>query len=116
MPQLRYIDDAGSLRTVTLGTQPLLIGRVNTCEIVFVDDMISREHTRIEREPDGRYRIRDLGSRNKTHVNGQQVSETLTSFAWAITSLNISTRTPLRTSSRRNSSRPTRVTLPVATG
>ena len=77
MPQLRYIDDAGSLRTVTLGTQPLLIGRVNTCEIVFVDDMISREHTRIEREPDGRYRIRDLGSRNKTHVNGQQVSETL---------------------------------------
>jgi pSer/pThr/pTyr-binding forkhead associated (FHA) protein len=77
MPQLRYIDDAGTLKTVTLGLQPLLIGRVSTCEICFIDDMISREHTRLEREADGRYRIRDLGSRNKTHVNGEQVAETL---------------------------------------
>ena len=77
MPQLRYLDDAGTLRTLMLGMQPVLIGRVNSCDIVFIDDMISREHTRFDREQDGRYRVRDLGSRNKTHVNGQQVAETL---------------------------------------
>ena len=80
MPQLRFIDDSGSLKTLSLGTQPLLIGRVNSCDITFIDDMVSREHTRIDREPDGRYRVRDLGSRNKTHVNGQQTNETLLTY------------------------------------
>ncbi len=77
MPQLRYLDSTGLLSTVTMGAQPILIGRSNTCNVVFIDDMISREHTRIDRDPDGKYRLRDLGSRNKTHVNGQQVNETL---------------------------------------
>ncbi|UCG15615.1 MAG: SpoIIE family protein phosphatase [Phycisphaerales bacterium] len=77
MADLRYIDDAGQLRVTRLGSEHFLIGRANTCQIVFVDDMISREHARLDRDRDGRYRIRDLGSRNKTYVNGQQVAETL---------------------------------------
>ena len=41
-----------------------------------VDDTVSREHLRIELESGGRFRIRDLGSRNKTFVNGELISET----------------------------------------
>ena len=77
MPLLRFIDASGSLRTLPLGTQPVTIGREATCSVVFNDEMVSREHSRIDPEANGRFRIRDLGSRNKTHVNGQQVTETL---------------------------------------
>ncbi len=77
MPELRYLDDSGSLKTFLLGAHPTIIGRVNSCDITFVDDMISREHTRFEREAEGRYRVRDLGSRNKTYVNGQQITESM---------------------------------------
>ncbi len=77
MAQLRYLDQAGHLQTINLGEGPFLIGRLDTCQIVFNDDMVSREHTRIDHEKGGRYGIRDLGSRNKTVVNGQVVSEAL---------------------------------------
>jgi hypothetical protein len=74
---LRYIDAAGHVCTARLGAEHFLIGRANTCQIVFVDDMVSREHARLDRDADGRYRIRDLGSRNKTVVNAQQINETI---------------------------------------
>ncbi|MFH0982946.1 MAG: SpoIIE family protein phosphatase [Planctomycetota bacterium] len=77
MAQLRYLDQAGMLQTARLGDGAFLIGRNNTCQIIFIDDMVSREHTRLDRDMDGRYRIRDLGSRNRTHVNGQIANETL---------------------------------------
>lgn len=77
MAMLRYLDPEGRICTKTLDTDQFLIGRANTCQIVFDDDLISREHVRIDVEADGRFRIRDLGSRNKTYVNGELVSETL---------------------------------------
>lgn len=77
MAELRYIDPDGRLRSVALGAEPCIVGRVASCQITFVDDMISREHMRIDREADGRFRIRDLGSRNKTYVNGQLAPETM---------------------------------------
>lgn len=54
-----------------------MIGRAATCQLVFDDDMTSREHVRIDLEGDSRFRIRDLGSRNKTFVNGELITETL---------------------------------------
>lgn len=77
MAMLRYLDAAGRICTKTLDTDQFLIGRAATCQIVFDDDLISREHVRIDVEADGRFRVRDLGSRNKTYVNGELVSETL---------------------------------------
>jgi serine phosphatase RsbU (regulator of sigma subunit) len=77
MAHLRYLDQAGQFQTLPLGEGPFLVGRNNTCQIVYIDDLVSREHTRFDREKDGRYRVRDLGSRNKTYVNGQIVSEAL---------------------------------------
>ena len=77
MPYLRYIDDTGQIQTKTLDTEQFIIGRAATCQLTIDSDMISREHVRIDLEGDGRYRIRDLGSRNKTHVNGEVITETL---------------------------------------
>lgn len=79
MSQLRYVDDDGRLQVVTLSGESFLIGRAMTCHLVFDNDLMSREHARIDRQPDGRFRVRDLGSRNKTYVNGQVISETLLS-------------------------------------
>ncbi|HEY3243017.1 MAG TPA: FHA domain-containing protein, partial [Phycisphaerae bacterium] len=79
MPSIRYLDDAGQSQTLALGGEPVLIGRVATCQIAISDDLISREHARIERTADQRYHLRDLGSRNKTFVNGQTISEVLLS-------------------------------------
>ena len=77
MAQLRYLDDAGQLQTKTLDVDHFVIGRAPGSQIVFDDDTISREHLRIDMEPDGRFRVRDLGSRNRSFVNGELVSETL---------------------------------------
>ena len=76
MAHLRYIDDAGRLQTKVLDAEACILGRAPTCQIVLVDDTISREHLRIELDSGGRFRIRDLGSRNKTHVNGELITET----------------------------------------
>ncbi|MBI1826158.1 MAG: SpoIIE family protein phosphatase [Planctomycetes bacterium] len=77
MAYLRYIDDAGRLESKLLDVEQFLIGRANTCQLFFESDMISREHLRIDLEADGRHRVRDLGSRNKTYVNGELVNDTL---------------------------------------
>ena len=77
MADLRYIDDSGGLWVIHLGDEQVVIGRASTCQIVFPDELVSREHTRFERDKDGRVHVKDLGSRNKTFVNGQQVAETI---------------------------------------
>jgi phosphoserine phosphatase RsbU/P len=77
MAMLRYFNEQDVLQSRTIGLEKFIIGRVDSCQIAIAGDLVSREHARLDREPDGRYRIRDLGSRNKTFVNGQQISETL---------------------------------------
>lgn len=79
MAILRYLDDTGHLQSKSLDSGQFVIGRAPTCSLAFDSDMISREHLRIDIEPDGRFRLRDLESRNKTHVNGELVAETVLS-------------------------------------
>ena len=79
MANLRYLDDAGQLQTKLLDSEHFVIGRAPTCQLALDSDMISREHLRLDLESDGRVRVRDLGSRNKTYVNGELISETLLS-------------------------------------
>jgi pSer/pThr/pTyr-binding forkhead associated (FHA) protein len=76
MPILRYLDEAGQVRMREVGDEPIVIGRAATCQLILDSDMISREHARIEKAADGRWALRDLGSRNKTFVDGQAVAET----------------------------------------
>jgi len=75
MATLRYVDNAGQVRRCEVAADPVVIGRAPTCQVAIEDDTISREHARIHRDEQGRYNVRDLGSRNKTFINGQSVSE-----------------------------------------
>ena len=77
MAYLRYLDESGQPQTKVLDSEHFVIGRASNCQLVVDSEMISREHVRIDLEGDGRFRIRDLGSRNKTYVNGELVAETL---------------------------------------
>ena len=50
------------------------IGRGSDCDIMLPERQVSRYHVRIERE-NGGYLLRDLGSKNGTCVNGEEVRE-----------------------------------------
>jgi len=77
MAYLRYLDADGRIQTRALDTEHFVIGRAETCQLFFNSDMVSREHARIDVEAGGRYRIRDLDSRNRTYLNGELINETL---------------------------------------
>jgi hypothetical protein len=50
------------------------IGRGSDCDFVLPERQVSRYHVQIERD-DGGYLLRDLGSKNGTCVNGQEVRD-----------------------------------------
>ena len=52
----------------------LVIGRASECQLVLIDDTVSRRHAELRVE-DGRWLLRDLGSFNGTWVNGRRVVE-----------------------------------------
>lgn len=53
----------------------LIIGKdPNTCDILFQDLSVSRQHAKISAKGDGSVTIEDLGSLNKVMVNGQEIS------------------------------------------
>jgi len=51
----------------------ITIGRGSDCEIMLPERQVSRHHARIERDG-GSYWLHDLESKNRTHVNGQEIS------------------------------------------
>ncbi len=52
-------------------TRPITIGRNDDCDIVLPDRQVSRYHARVE-WLDDEFTVQDLGSKNGTHVNGQE--------------------------------------------
>lgn len=56
------------------GTVQLLIGRDPRVPVALTDNAVSREHCRVEATPRG-VRVVDLGSRNKTYLNGDPIEE-----------------------------------------
>lgn len=77
MPYLRFLNDAGQIATRVLDAERFIIGRSESANLFFDSETISREHLVIEMEANNRYRIRDLGSRNKSYINGELIAETL---------------------------------------
>jgi hypothetical protein len=67
---------SGPATRVALSGQNLLIGRKDA-HITLESVTISRRHAELVKDPFGRWWIRDLGSRNGTHVNGVRVSEVI---------------------------------------
>jgi len=50
----------------------LIIGRVDSCDIVVPDRQVSRQHARLVREHEGVF-LEDMGSKNGTYHNNQRV-------------------------------------------
>jgi transcriptional regulator with GAF, ATPase, and Fis domain len=72
----RLLATAGPLKdsTIPLADGEVTLGREPTCAIPVVDPSVSRKHCFLRSE-DGRFLIKDLGSRNQTMVNGVAVKE-----------------------------------------
>ena len=58
----------------TLDRDVTTIGRGVDCDIVLPERQVSRHHVRVERRNQG-YILIDLGSKNGTHVNGQEINQ-----------------------------------------
>lgn len=56
----------------TIEADEFLIGRGGECNLVLPERQVSRHHVRITRDQE-RYVLHDLGSKNGTHINGQQL-------------------------------------------
>src|SRR5581483_645054 len=65
---IRHEDGYGEVFPLQQG-QRYTLGRANTNRIVLKDDLCSREHAEVY-HAEGRWRLRDLGSRNGTRLNG----------------------------------------------
>lgn len=59
--------------TVPYDDAPIIIGRLDTCDVMLNDPTVSRTHAEVRRSGDG-FEVVDLGSRNGTRVNGQLVT------------------------------------------
>lgn len=64
----------GSRVDFPLGEVPLVVGRDEDADIRVDEPLVSRAHARIEPRPEG-YAVLDLGSTNRTRVNGDVVAE-----------------------------------------
>ena len=60
-----------------IDSDSLIIGREEDCDIVLPSRQISRNHARIRRSG-GQHILEDLGSKNGTFVNGQELTEPYT--------------------------------------
>lgn len=64
------------LGTHLLCDRPITIGRDERAELALSDGSISRNHCRVERDPEsGRYVLCDLGSTNGTQINGTRIAD-----------------------------------------
>ncbi len=72
MPMLLVLEGPEAGQRIVIEQQPLIIGRDETCDLVIPDRQVSRQHARIRLEAD-RYILEDLGSKNGTFVNGQEL-------------------------------------------
>jgi sigma-B regulation protein RsbU (phosphoserine phosphatase) len=69
-----HVSDSQGRRVVVLDRPQFLIGRRTAADLQIVSTDVSREHAEIVHD-EGRYLLRDRGSRYGTFVNGEQVTE-----------------------------------------
>ncbi len=75
-PQPRLqVDDPLGRRVVVIDKPLFRIGRKTASDLFAAGADVSREHAEIERQDDGRFVLKDRGSRCGTFVNGEQVTE-----------------------------------------
>jgi len=64
----------GARKVFALPASVTVIGRRQECDLCIPLMVVSRRHCQINQD-EGKLRVRDLGSRNGTYVNGQRVEE-----------------------------------------
>ena len=74
MPMLIVYEGELEGRRWVIDQDHVTIGRGSDCDIVLPERQVSRYHVQIERQ-DGGYLLRDLGSKNGTCVNGEEVGD-----------------------------------------
>jgi len=60
----------------TIDTDEFVVGRGSDSNLVLPERQVSRYHIKVLRR-DGRFFLQDLGSKNGTHLNGEQVTGTV---------------------------------------
>lgn len=65
---LQLIAGSDQPRSISLGAEPMTIGRSNSADVRIMSADLSRQHARIQKNAWG-YQIVDLGSRNGVYVN-----------------------------------------------
>ncbi len=73
-PWLVIVSGSGGIGKTYRIANRIVLGRSPQCDVQIEDGGASRQHAALEQGPDGAVRIVDLGSRNGTFVNGEQVS------------------------------------------
>jgi pSer/pThr/pTyr-binding forkhead associated (FHA) protein len=68
---LEIVEGADAGRRVEL-VAPLTVGRAADADLVLADELVSRRHVRVSQRGAGAV-VEDLGSRNGTFVNGNQI-------------------------------------------
>jgi hypothetical protein len=74
MLELHLVGPAGTRRLAEIGRAPLLVGRAVANDVVLDDEHVSSRHLRVWRDDD-HVRVRDLGSRAGTSLNGRRIAE-----------------------------------------
>jgi len=64
----------GARKTISLAKAVTTIGRRSNCDLWLPFAVVSRQHCRLI-QAGNQLKLRDLGSRNGTYLNGQRVSE-----------------------------------------
>ncbi len=72
VPVLSFLHGKYAGREFPLDAENCIAGRSTEADLVLADDAVSRKHVRFFSRR-GRIWLRDLGSRNGTHINGTQV-------------------------------------------
>src|SRR3954447_7986306 len=70
--QLRIAKGQEAGKELRFDKQPVVIGRVQECDVILYDAGVSRRHAQVF-ENKGSWFIEDLGSSNGTKVNGTRV-------------------------------------------
>ncbi len=71
--RLKVCDPAGRVTLYPLDGGPVVVGRSRTADVLLRDPRVSRRHAELWRDESGRWRVRDLESRNGVWYTGHRV-------------------------------------------
>jgi pSer/pThr/pTyr-binding forkhead associated (FHA) protein len=72
--ELLVTEAEGSPRSYPMDTEPLTIGRAQSCQVILNDTYTSQMHARVYPK-DGEWFVEDLGSTNGTYLNRAKVTQ-----------------------------------------